>query len=47
MKTPNLDRLARGGVRLTDFYADGAACTPTRTGSSLDGISSASDWSNR
>jgi arylsulfatase A-like enzyme len=32
VKTPNLDRLARGGVRLTDFYADGATCTPTRTG---------------
>ena len=32
LKTPNLDRLARGGVRLTDFYANGATCTPTRTG---------------
>jgi arylsulfatase A-like enzyme len=29
-KTPNLDRLAREGVRLTDFYANGATCTPTR-----------------
>lgn len=32
VRTPNLDRLARGGVRLTDFYANGATCTPTRTG---------------
>jgi arylsulfatase A-like enzyme len=32
VKTPNLDRLARDGVRLTDFYANGATCTPTRTG---------------
>ena len=32
IKTPNIDRLARDGVRLTDFYANGATCTPTRTG---------------
>jgi arylsulfatase A-like enzyme len=32
IKTPNIDRLAREGVRLTDFYANGATCTPTRTG---------------
>ena len=32
VKTPNIDRLARAGVRLTDFYANGATCTPTRTG---------------
>jgi arylsulfatase A-like enzyme len=32
VKTPNIDRLARDGVRLTDFYANGATCTPTRTG---------------
>ncbi|HWS99473.1 MAG TPA: sulfatase-like hydrolase/transferase [Pyrinomonadaceae bacterium] len=32
VKTPNIDRLARGGVRLTDFYANGATCTPTRAG---------------
>jgi arylsulfatase A-like enzyme len=30
-RTPNLDRLAREGVRLTDAYANGAVCTPTRT----------------
>ena len=29
-KTPNIDRLAREGVRLTDFYANGSTCTPTR-----------------
>lgn len=30
-KTPNIDRLAREGVRLTDFYANHANCSPTRT----------------
>ena len=29
IKTPNIDRLAREGVRLTDFYA-APTCTPTR-----------------
>jgi arylsulfatase A-like enzyme len=28
--TPNLDRLAREGVRLTDFYVAWPACTPSR-----------------
>jgi arylsulfatase A-like enzyme len=32
IKTPNIDSLARDGVRLTDFYANGATCTPTRAG---------------
>src|SRR5262245_52457765 len=32
IKTPNIDRLAKEGVRLTDFYANGATCTPTRAG---------------
>jgi arylsulfatase A-like enzyme len=31
-KTPNIDRLAREGVRFTDFYSNGANCSPTRTG---------------
>jgi arylsulfatase A-like enzyme len=30
MKTPNLDRLAREGVRFTDAYANGPVCSPTR-----------------
>ena len=30
--TPNIDRLARQGVRFTDFYAAGAVCSPTRAG---------------
>jgi len=30
VKTPNIDRLAREGVRFTDAYANGAVCTPTR-----------------
>lgn len=31
-RTPNLDRLAREGVRLTDAYANAANCSPTRAG---------------
>ena len=31
-KTPNLDRLAREGVRLTDAYANAPNCSPTRAG---------------
>ena len=30
--TPNIDRLAKIGVRFTDFYANGSTCTPTRAG---------------
>ncbi len=30
IQTPNLDRLARDGVRFTNHYANGAECTPTR-----------------
>src|SRR5687767_11767082 len=30
VKTPNLDRLAREGVRLTNCYAAAPLCTPTR-----------------
>src|SRR5687768_2759390 len=29
VRTPNLDRLAREGVRLTDCYAAAPLCTPT------------------
>jgi len=29
-RTPHLDQLAREGVQLTDFYANGPVCTPTR-----------------
>src|SRR2546428_2643401 len=29
-KTPNLDRLAREGVRLADAYGNGPVCSPTR-----------------
>jgi arylsulfatase A-like enzyme len=32
LKTPHIDGLARDGVRLTDFYANGATCSPTRAG---------------
>ena len=31
IKTPNLDQLARDGVRFTSHYANGPECTPTRT----------------
>ncbi len=30
VRTPNLDRLAREGVRMTSFYADAPVCSPTR-----------------
>lgn len=30
IRTPNLDALARQGVRFTEFYANGPLCTPTR-----------------
>ncbi len=36
IKTPNLDRLAKGGVRGTSFYVTWPACTPSR-GSLLTG----------
>ncbi|HEV8605241.1 MAG TPA: sulfatase-like hydrolase/transferase [Tepidisphaeraceae bacterium] len=32
IKTPNIDRLRREGVKLTDFYSNGPVCTPTRCG---------------
>ena len=30
IQTPNIDRLASQGIRLTDYYAAGPVCTPTR-----------------
>ena len=30
VRTPNIDSLGRDGVRLTDFYANGVLCSPTR-----------------
>ena len=32
VKTPHIDSIGRDGVRLTDFYANGSTCSPTRTG---------------
>ncbi|MBI4626160.1 MAG: sulfatase [Verrucomicrobia bacterium] len=32
IRTPHIDRLAREGVKFTDFYANAPVCTPTRTG---------------
>ena len=32
IKTPNLDELAHGGVRLTDAYVSAAVCSPSRAG---------------
>ena len=30
IQSPNLDALARGGIRFTDFHSNGAVCSPTR-----------------
>ncbi|UCG59457.1 MAG: sulfatase-like hydrolase/transferase [Phycisphaerales bacterium] len=30
IETPNIDALARGGTRFTDFHSNGAVCSPTR-----------------
>lgn len=30
IKTPHLDRLAKEGMRFTDFHSNGAVCSPTR-----------------
>jgi arylsulfatase A-like enzyme len=32
IRTPNIDRLASEGVKLTDFYANAPVCSPTRCG---------------
>src|SRR4051812_47728341 len=32
VRTPNIDRLARQGVKLSDFYANASNCSPTRAG---------------
>ena len=29
-KTPNIDKLAKEGIRFTDFYAGASLCTPSR-----------------
>jgi len=31
-KTPNLNRLAKNGLRFTDFYAAASNCSPSRVG---------------
>ncbi len=30
IKTPNIDWLARNGMRFTDFHSNGPVCSPTR-----------------
>lgn len=30
VETPNIDQLAKDGIRFTDFYASGSVCSPTR-----------------
>ncbi|OXU14597.1 sulfatase-like hydrolase/transferase [Sedimentisphaera salicampi] len=32
MKTPNMDKLAKQGIRLTNFYVNAPVCSPTRVG---------------
>ena len=32
LSTPHIDSIGRDGIRLTDFYANGVLCSPTRAG---------------
>lgn len=32
INTPNIDALARAGIRFTDFHSSGSVCSPTRAG---------------
>ena len=32
IKTPNIDAMATGGVKFTDFYVNAPVCSPTRAG---------------
>lgn len=32
INTPNIDSIARDGVKMTDFYSNGVLCSPTRAG---------------
>lgn len=32
IETPNIDQLAKNGIRLTDFYASAPVCSPSRAG---------------
>ena len=32
IKTPNLDKMAKGGMKFTDFYSLAAVCSPSRAG---------------
>ena len=32
IKTPNLDNMAKGGMKFTDFYSLAAVCSPSRAG---------------
>lgn len=32
IKTPNIDKLATGGIRFTDFYSTAPVCSPSRVG---------------
>ncbi|MCU0292386.1 MAG: sulfatase-like hydrolase/transferase, partial [Thermoanaerobaculaceae bacterium] len=49
IKTPNLDSLAKGGVRFTNFYTH-ATCSPTRSvllsgvDTHLNGLGNMSEW---
>ncbi|KAI9725814.1 MAG: hypothetical protein M1828_002443 [Chrysothrix sp. TS-e1954] len=52
IRTPNIDKLARGGLRFTDFHA-AAACSPTRamimtgTDHHIAGLGNLIEWTNK
>ena len=47
VKTPNVDRLAREGVRFTDAHSTASVCTPTRCGNPFSNMRSRANLSLR
>ena len=43
IQTPNIDRIAENGIRLTQFYANSSVCSPSRA-ALMTGAVSGSSW---